>query len=197
MSTVGSDHRIVTCFAKVSYRANKLLPSDPMKKVDWRSLSADPQLGYDYAVEVRNRFNVLLQEKSDPDQSNYTLLVDSAKSTALDMLPKKRPKKQVNPYCDPNIAHHRNILKEASLAHRTAPSYATKDHLEACKKKLDSVYTSVTERVIKEKTSLLESTNPEHRHFSSWNIIKEITSSNTTPLSKVPGETSEERLKVW
>ena len=195
MATVGSDHRIVTCYAKVSYRVSKAPPSDPLRKVEWSSLSTNPELGYEYAVEVRNRYDVLLQESDS--EAGYSLLVDSAQTTALKMLPKKKPRKRLNPYNDPDIAHHRNVLKEASLAHRTAPSFATKDHLENCKKQLDSVYTTVTEKVVKEKTDLLEKTNSEHRHHSSWKIIRDITTSNTVPFCKVPGDTSEERLKVW
>ena len=43
----------------------------------------------------------------------------------------------------------------------------------------------------------MEKTNPEHRHRSSWHIIRELTGSNTVPFSKIPGESSEERLNVW
>ena len=197
MAAVGSDHRIVTCFASVSYRATKPPPSDPMKKVDWRALTKDPQLGYDYSIEVRNRFDILRQEDHDPENTEYSLLVKSAHSAALDMLPKKKRKTLLNPYANSEIEHHRNLLKKASLAHRNEPSHSTKDHLEQCKKKLDSVYTAVTEKVVKEKTDMLEKTNPEHRHHSCWDIIKDVTSSGSAPLCKVPGVSGEERLKVW
>ncbi len=196
MDTVGSDHRMVTCYMSVSYRSNKPPPRDPIRKIDWKKLSQNPQLGYDYSVEVRNRFDVLLQDDTI-DTSEYSLLVKCAQTTALDMLPTKTAKNRFNPYADPEIEHHRNILKHASLAHRTAPSYITKDNLEKCKKKLDSVYTAVIERVVKQKTDILEKSHPEHRHHCSWKIIKEITSSSYTPVCKISGNSTEERLQTW
>ena len=57
MSAVGSDHRIVTCFAKISYRVNKKPSCDPMSKIDWKALSRNSDLRYDYAVEVNNRYS--------------------------------------------------------------------------------------------------------------------------------------------
>ena len=195
MATVGSDHRIVTCFAKVSYRVNKSQPSDPLRNIDWRTITNSSQLAFDYSVEVKNRYSALLQE-SEQD-ADYGLLMECVSSSAIKMLPKKKHSKKVNPYNDPDITHHRNLLKEASLNHRTSPSFLTKDQLETAKKRLDSVYTAATERFVKEKTATLESTNPEHRHRSSWHIIRELSNSNTVPFSKIPGGTSEERLNVW
>ena len=195
MQTVGSDHRIVTCFVQASYRVNRKPPSDPLKKVDWSSITNNSQLSFDYSVEVQNRYNALLKE--DNTEENYDLLVESVTGTALEMLPKKKDRKRSNPYKDPDITHHRNILKEASTAHRASPSFTTKDSLEKAKKELDCAYTSATERYVSQRTSQLESTNPEYRHGSSWHIIREVTASNTVPFSKVPGETSEDRLKTW
>ena len=195
MQTVGSDHRIVTCFVEVSYRVNKAPPSDPLRKVEWSSITNNSQLSYDYSVEVNNRYSALLQEH-DTD-ADYSLLMNSVSTTALEMLPKKRQRRRVNPYNDPDIAHQRNVLKDASLSHRTSPSFSTKDSLEKAKKQLDKAYTAATERYVKEKTTSLEKTNPEHRHRSSWHIIRELTGSNTVPFSKIPGESSEERLNVW
>ena len=39
MQTVGSDHRIVTCFVQVSYRVTKTPASGPLIKVDWNHLN--------------------------------------------------------------------------------------------------------------------------------------------------------------
>jgi hypothetical protein len=195
MQTVGSDHRIVTCFVQASYRVNRKPPSDPLKKVDWSSITNDSQLSFDYSVVVQNRYSALLQEQDK--EEDYDLLIKSVTSTALEMLPKKKDRRRNNPYKDPDITHNRNILKEASIAHRASPSFSTKDNLEKAKKELDCAYTSATERYVDQKTSLLESTNPEYRHGSSWHIIREVTASNTVPFSKVPGETSEARLNTW
>ena len=194
MQTVGSDHRIVTCFVQVSYRVSKAPAKDPLRAVDWSHLN-NPQLRYQYTVEVRNHYDCLLQENEL--QSDYEMLVESVTKTALNMLPKKKKRKKGNPYKDPNIDHQRNILKEASLAHRIAPSSLSKEKLEEAKKHLDDVYTTATKQYVQQQTALLEETNPEHRHRSSWHIIRELTSSNSVPYSKVPGGTTEQRLNIW
>ena len=95
MSAVGSDHRIVTCFAKISYRVNKKHASDPLSKVDWKVLSHNPDLRYEYAVEVTNRYDALLHESSK--DHDYPLLMDAVTTTALQVLPKKIQKKKSNP----------------------------------------------------------------------------------------------------
>ena len=195
MSAVGSDHRIVTCFAQISYRVNKKPASDPLSKVDWRVLTRNANLKYEYGVTVTNRYNALLHENSK--DHDYTLLIDAVTSTALQILPKKIQQKKTNPYSDPAIKSHREKLQLASLKHRTAPSYETKDHLEAAKKKLDSVYTAATKRYVDEATARLDSTHEEYRHSTSWQIVRELSGSKSAPYTKIPGSSSSERLQVW
>ena len=62
---------------------------------------------------------------------------------------------------------------------------------------LDDANTKLTARYVQQKTARLEQTNPVHRHRSSWHIIRELTSTNTVPYSKVPGGTTEQRLNIW
>ncbi|KAL5272934.1 hypothetical protein ACHWQZ_G000941 [Mnemiopsis leidyi] len=82
------------------------------------------------------------------------------------------------------------------MAHRTAPSFFTKEKLEEAKKQLDEAYTTATKQFVEKQTSFLEKSNPEHRHLSSWKIIRDLTSSNVL-FSKIPGGTTEERLNIW
>ena len=195
MQTVGSDHRIVTCFVQVSYRANKTPAQEPIRAVDWHQLNNNPLLRHHYSVEVKNRYDALLEENDV--EADYGHLMESITAIALDLLPKKKKRRKENPYKDPNIEHHRNILQESSLAHRTSPSFSTKEKLEDAKKQLDEAYTAATSQYIQKQTALLEKSNPEHRHRSSWQIIRELTSSNSVPFSKIPGGTTEERLNIW
>ena len=195
MSAVGSDHRIVTCFVKISYRGNKKAVSNPLSKVDWKILSHSHDLRYEYAVEVNNRYDALLHENSK--DHDYPLLMDAVTTTDLRMLPKKIKKKQNNPYNDPEIKSHRKKLQLASLKHRTAPSFETKDNLEAAKKELDSVYTAATKRYVDDTTARLDSAHEEYRHATSWQIVRELSGTNTAPYNKIPGQDSTERLKVW
>ena len=101
LSAVGLDHRIVTCFVKISYRVNKKAASDPLSKVNWKVLAHNHDLRYEYAVEVNHRYNALLHENFK--EHDYPLLMDAVTTTALRKLPKKIKKKQNNP----NIKSHR------------------------------------------------------------------------------------------
>ncbi|KAL5270988.1 hypothetical protein ACHWQZ_G001587 [Mnemiopsis leidyi] len=195
MQTVGSDHRIVSCFVQVSYRVNKIPAKDPLRSVDWQELNNNPLLRHHYAVEVRNRYDSLL-DNADLE-ADYECLMESIASSALEVLPKKKKRRKENPYKDPNIDHHRHVLQQSALAHRTAPSFSTKEKLEEAKKQLDEAYTTATKQFVEKQTSFLEKSNPEHRHHSSWKIIRDLTSSNAVPFSKIPGGTTEERLNIW
>ncbi|KAL5260789.1 hypothetical protein ACHWQZ_G010818 [Mnemiopsis leidyi] len=121
----------------------------------------------------------------------------NAEPFALEILPKKKKRRKENPYKDPNIDHHRHVLQQSALEHRTAPSFSTKEKLEEAKKQLDEAYTTATKQFVEKQTSFLEKSNPEHRHHSSWKIIRDLTSSNAVPFSKIPGGTTEERLNIW
>ncbi|KAL5271253.1 hypothetical protein ACHWQZ_G001778 [Mnemiopsis leidyi] len=114
---------------------------DPLCSVDWQELNNNPLLRHHYAVEVRNRYDSLL-ENADLE-ADYECLMESIASSALEILPKKKKRRKENPYKDPNIDHH------------------------------------------------------QHRHHSSWKIIRDLTSSNAVPFSKIPGGTTEERLNIW
>ncbi|KAL5263087.1 hypothetical protein ACHWQZ_G008482 [Mnemiopsis leidyi] len=72
--------------------------------------------------------------------------MESIASSALEILPKKKKRRKENPYKDPNINHHRHVLQQSALAHRTAPSFSTKEKLEEAKKQLDEAYTTATKQ---------------------------------------------------
>ena len=78
-----------------------------------------------------------------------------------------------------------------------APSFETKDNLEAAKKDLDSIYTAATKRYVDETAVRLDSSHEEYRHSTSWQIVWEMGGNNSTPYNKIPGENSTELLKVW
>ena len=122
---------------------NKKPASDPLRSVDWSSLSNNPQLSHQYSIEVRNWYNALLTENSCA--SDYNMLMESVSATALEVLPKNKKMKRANPYNDPEIAHHHNILKESALLHCRDSLVTSKEQLEEAKKLLDEAYSAATE----------------------------------------------------
>ncbi len=195
MSSVGSDHRLVTCFARISYRVNKKPPSDPISKVDWKSLTHDSDLRYQYSLEVKNKYSSLLEENTL--EHDYGLLARAVTETAVSKLPRKRPKRRDNPFNSQDITRKREVLQKTALLHRTCPSHETKDSLESAKKSLDTAYATATSEYLNKRTKELEAAHEEHRHTKSWRIIRELSASGSTPLSKIPGNDSSERLDTW
>ena len=94
-------------------------------------------------------------EENDTE-ADYGHLMESITTTALELFPKRKKRREENPYRDPKIEHHRNILQESSLAHRTAPSFSTKEQLKDAKKQLNEAYTVATSQYIQKQTALLE-----------------------------------------
>ena len=125
---------MVTCHARISYRVNKRSAADPIAKVDWKTLTTNPELKYQYSVKVVNRYNALLDESSQ--DHDYCLLVKSVTDAALETLPKKKPRSKQNPYNSPGISQKHDILQKSALIHRTSLSFETKDAVEAAKKSL-------------------------------------------------------------
>ena len=58
-SSVGSDHRIVSCTTCLSLRVSKRPLSNPMKYIDWKMITLNPDIKRKFALEVKNRFEAL------------------------------------------------------------------------------------------------------------------------------------------
>ena len=74
-SSIGSDHRIVSATIKLSLRSSKRSKPHPMKTIDWRKVAQDKILSHQFAVEVKNRFELLHDEiNQDNVDESYTTL---------------------------------------------------------------------------------------------------------------------------
>ena len=96
-STLGllfSDHRIVT--AKVSLRLRSTKPNASIKitKYIWSDLATNKEMQERYAVEVRNRYQLLLNESEEPAERDYDKFVQATSEAARvsETCPKKQEK---------------------------------------------------------------------------------------------------------
>ena len=61
-----------------------------MKSIDWRKVAQDKNLSHQYAVEVKNRFELLHDEiNQDNVDESYTTLSKLTQEVPKEMLPKK------------------------------------------------------------------------------------------------------------
>ena len=62
MQTVGSNHRIETSFVQASYSGNRTPSQGLFWAVDWYQLNNNPLLRHHKSVEMKNRYDALLEE---------------------------------------------------------------------------------------------------------------------------------------
>ena len=70
--TTSSDHRIVSCKVKISYRQRKPSLNSPMSKINWKAVLCDNDLQNRYAVDVDNRYEALSEQMTQ----NLQLMID-------------------------------------------------------------------------------------------------------------------------
>ncbi|XP_063680102.1 uncharacterized protein LOC134815494 [Bolinopsis microptera] len=126
--SLGSDHRVVVCKIKVSFRKGHR----PPKKVnyDYSALKSDGELQKKYAIEVWNRFSGLVEEDDGATES-YGKLMVANEAANKSLLPKKTRQKQIDPSSDPRVDSARRGL------------FLAKDqyHQEPCEEKREEVAT--------------------------------------------------------
>ena len=195
---IGSDHRIVSCKCQISYRKCKNQPKDPMKCIDWRQVNQNNQMKDQYTIAVYNKFCTLCDELDDNSNTSevYDRLIDANKEIALQTLPKKT-KKVSNVSTNENVTRTREILKRESAKHHTRPTRNTKKNLENAKRAHDEAYTKALENEIKAKTEEFENLHTDKKHAAAWHLLKDITDKKSTPVTKIKGDTAEERRENW
>ena len=60
-----SDHRVISCKCMISYHQGKSSQKYFIKHINWRAVSQDNDLQDQYAVAVRIRYQILMNETSD------------------------------------------------------------------------------------------------------------------------------------
>ncbi|XP_066928231.1 uncharacterized protein [Clytia hemisphaerica] len=138
-SSVGSDHRIVSCRISLSLRSSKKSKPDPMKSIDWQQVYCNHDLRTTYTIEVKNRFDTLAQADDDIEKS-YQNLIKANKEVSLALLPKKQKVKKKYLFGNNLVSDARNALVEAKLKHQRRPTRRTSKILSDAQKALDDAY---------------------------------------------------------
>ena len=133
-SSIGSDHRIVLVTIKLSLRSSKRSKPHPMKSIDWRKVAQDKNLSHQYAVEVKNRFELLHDEiNQDNVDESYTTLSKLTQEVAEEMLPKKAKRAKYQPTTEICVEQAREKLKLISNEYHRSPTALLKVSLKLAK----------------------------------------------------------------
>ena len=128
-STVGSDHRIVSSYVKLSLRASKQSRPQLMKSINWKEVSSNPTLSKEFSVAVHNRFEALsVDDELNLNNINeiYSNLISATEAVAKEMLPKKERGKHTKSKDSPSVKSARDHLKKLSLDYHRSPAKAKK-----------------------------------------------------------------------
>ena len=192
--SLGSDHRVVVCKVRVSFRKTHR----PQKRVhyDYSALKTDKELQSKYAVEVRNRFSCLVEEEDGATES-YGKLVDAIEAANNSLLPKKTRQRQIDPSSDPRVDSARRGLFLAKDRYHQDPSEEKREEVATKKDLLKACYSEVEEEILKDKIRKVEDTADRCKNKESWNLVNEITGRTRSSCGLIEGGSSAERLENW
>jgi len=124
-----------------------------MKNIDWHRVHNDQELCSTYAIEVKNRYD-LLSQPDDDIEKKYSNLTEANKHVCLSLLPKKQKaeKKLFNDH--DLVTNARKNFETAKLKHETRATRRSAKVLADAQKVLDDAYLTAEfrERSILSKT---------------------------------------------
>lgn len=91
----------------------------------------------------------------------------------------------------------KEVLKSVAGSHKARATRASGAKLHAAKSALQDAYTRELEELLKSKTEELEKAHTERRHGTAWEALREITNKKASPMIKIRGGTTQERLNKW
>ena len=196
-SSLGSDHRIITAMITLSLRAPKAKARK--EKFMWNELANDRELQARYAVEVRNKFQILQLEGGNATE-NYQNFVDANQQAAESCLTKVTKKKGRRELClDHRVSDARAEVKRAySTLQSDKGDNKTNQEMYANKKEtLYSTYNDLEQEDLEEKISQVEAAHESHKYGLSWQLINSISGRKSCQTAKIHVENGETRQQAW
>ena len=157
----------------------------------------DNDLQNRYAVDVYDRYKALSEKIIEPSTDDrYEALVTAYAEVAENILPKKRKRNRIV-FETPDLIHARNFLKSWAIKNQMKSTSSTRANLQSAKESLDKGYSKQLDQHIPTKTAQTEQLPAERQSVKAWKTIRELANKKSSPLSKVKGNTKEERPKTW
>ena len=200
-STLGSlfsDHRIVTATVSLRLRSTKPNANNKITKYIWSDLATNKEMQEKYAVEVRNRYQLLLNECDEPVARDYNKFVQATAEAAKECLrPAPRSKKKVKSL-DPRVKALRDEVEEAYAAYLAdRKNEASRERYRKKKEELYNVYAIVDVEELTNMVTEAEQAHASSQHGVAWKLINEISGRHRAQSSKLKANSPEERVQLW
>ena len=197
-SSLYSDHRIVTAKVQLRLRKSKPNTEDKIPKYMWGDLSSNKELQEKYSIEVRNRYQLLLDESDGDSSHNYDKFVLASAEAAKECLrPTPKKKKKVKSL-DPRVAAIREEVEKAyKLFLSNGKESAMRDRYKDKKDELYNMYATIDQEELTGKVTAAEQAHASSRHSEAWKLINDISGRHCAQSSKLKANSPEERVKLW
>ena len=198
-SSVSTDHRIVSSKVKLSLRKSKSSKPHPLKKIDWKETSSNPEICNRFTIEVYNRFsNLFIEDLTDENiEETYTHLINVTEKVALEQLPRKMKRNDINLKNCPTVNIARENLKRASSLYNTAPTRRRKANLDSAKTLLDEAYLKAEVDFINGKINSMSEHFSGSTNRKAWNLVRDLCGKNSKPAIQLKGGSTTKRLGYW
>ena len=195
-SSLYSDHRVVTANVSLRLRQSKPSSANKVAKYIWSDLASNKELQERYAVEVRNRYQLLLDEdEQDQDYDKFVLASAEAAKECLRPVPKNKKKAKS---LDPRVKDIREEVEEAYKQYLSAgKSNDSRSRYREKKEELYITYAIIDQEELSSKVEAVEQAHASSRHGEAWKLINDITGRNCAQSSKLKANSPEERVKLW
>ena len=192
------DHRVVSAKVSLRLRSTKPNASTKVTKYIWSDLATNKEMQERYAVEVRNRYQLLLSESEDAENSDYDKFVQATSEAAKECLrPVPKSKKKVKSL-DPRVKALREEVEEAYTALQAdRKNVASRELYKQKKEELYDAYAIVDEEELTSLVNEAEQAHASSRHGVAWKLINEISGRHRAQTSKLKANSPEERVEAW
>ncbi len=163
-------------------------------KYVWYAFANNRTLQEQYAVEVKNRFQ-LLQDECQTER--YARFIKANRDVAESCVPVKQKKKRVQLHNHPKVEEARQKVKDTYQAHVDATTEDSGEAVQRAKEKLFNTYNKLKGDDILSKDSQVESASKEQQYSEAWAIINEVTGRRTTNAGQVEGASPVGRVHTW
>ena len=190
--SVGSDHRVVIAKIKLSLRTSK---SKRSVKYDWDAFQADHHIQMRYTVEVRNRFQGLVNEEDITEK--YERFIKANQKAMETHVPEKQKIRRSNRSIHPNVIQARGHLSKANENLNKNWNNENLEELNKAKQNLYNAYDEIREQELTEMTQRIEQTHRDSKYREAWSVINEMTGRKKSKEGQISGANAEERILEW